>query len=327
MNYQLKIYYKKENLPPLKDVKFFHYVSSFDWYEKVRCYRPLMIVAFDNDKPVACMFAVIKRLYRFSVGPLFKHCYISQKPSFFSDSIPQEEIFHELVKTLLHEVRHKVFFIQFRNLDDSIFGYKAFRDHGFFSIKWINIKNSLQRKRKIWDQLSSSRKNQVNKAKRKGVVVEELSSEEELHEVYRCMKKERRRKVFQCFPPYRFLANFYHHYVIRQKGKIFITKYGKKIIGGIIIGFEKNIVYCLHYWGKKKKYKKLYPSIYSIWWGMQFSEKKSYMYFDFMDTGRIHKKGGKSQFLLQFGGKQKGTRRWNRFTCPLLNFLANQIYD
>jgi hypothetical protein len=72
MAYKLKTYYKKENLPPLEDVNFFHYASSFDLYEKMPCYRPLMIVAFDEEKPVACMFALIKRLHRFLFGPLFK---------------------------------------------------------------------------------------------------------------------------------------------------------------------------------------------------------------------------------------------------------------
>ena len=188
MAYKLKTYYKKEDLPPLEDVNFFHYASSFDLYKKMPGYRPLMIVAFDEDKPVACMFALIKRLHRFLFGPLFKKCYVSQKPSFFSDDIPQEEIFHDLVKTLLHEVRHKVFFIQFRNLDDPIFGYKAFRDHGFYSIKWIS-KNSLPEKKKIWDQLLPY-ENQVNKAKRKGVTVEELSSEKELPKFTEIKKKE-----------------------------------------------------------------------------------------------------------------------------------------
>ena len=243
MAYKLKTYYKKENLPPLEDVNFFHYASSFDLYEKMPCYRPLMIVAFDEEKPVACMFALIKRLHRFLFGPLFKKCYVSQKPSFFSDDIPQEEIFHQLVEMLLHEVQYKVFFIQFRNLDDPIFGYKAFRDHGFYSIKWISIKNSLQRKRKIWAQLSSSRKNQVNKAKRKGVIVEELSSEDELPEVYRCIKKETRCRTFGYSPSYQYLTNFYRNYVRQNKGKIFVTKYGQKTIGGIILGFEKSTVY------------------------------------------------------------------------------------
>jgi len=327
MGYKLKTYYNKEDLPPLDDVNFCHYSSSFDLYEKVPCHRPLMIVAFDDEKPVACMFALIKRLHHFLFGPLFKQCYVSQKPSFFSDDIPQEEIFHQLVKTLFQEVRRKVFFIQFRNLDDPIFGYKAFRDQGFYSTRWISIKNSLQRKRKIWDQLSSSRKNQVNKAKRKGVIVEELSSEEKLPEVYRCIKKERGSSFFRYFPPYQCLVNFYRHYVCQNKGKIFITKYGQKIIGGIILGFEKNKVYCLYYWRKKKKYKKLYPSVYSIWSALQFAENEGYLHFDFMDAGRIHKKKGKALFLLQFGGKQKATRRWNRFTSCLINVIANWIHN
>ena len=34
----------------------------------------------------------------------------------------------------------------------------------------------------------------------------------------------------------------------------------------------------------------MYPSIYSIWWALQFAENEGYLYFDFMDAGRIHEK-------------------------------------
>ena len=71
----------------------------------------------------------------------------------------------------------------------------------------------------------------------------------------------------------------------------------------------------------------MYPSIYSIWWALKFAENEGYLYFDFMDAGRIHEKKGKPLFLLQFGGKQRATRRWNRFTFSLINLIANWIYD
>ena len=328
MTYEIKTYYRKEDIPViLEDVRFFHYVSSFDWYKDISYYKPFILIAFDEEKPVAAMFAVIMRINRFLHGSVFKRCHISQPPAFFEEDVPQIEIFHQLITHLVKEVQNKVYFIRYNNLGNAIFGYKGFRENKFYSVKWINVRNSLQRKRKIWDQLSSARKNQVNKAIRKGVVLEELTSEEKLPELYTLIEKAKNWKVTNKFPPYQYFENFFHYYIKQNKGKILFARYQNKIIGGIILGFEKDTAYCLYYWSRSKSHKTLYPSIFTIYSAMNMAEEKGFNYFDFMDSGFLNEHAGKSRFLLQFGGKQQATRRWYRFNWKILNFFANKIYD
>ena len=328
MDYSLKVYYKKEDLPHLDDVSFFHNTCTFDLYKNLPYYTPLMIVCFQNEEPVASLFAHIMRINRFLNTSIFKRCYVSQKPAYYKENLPEEDIFYKLMNTLMLELKHKVFYIEVRNLGDPIFGYKAFRDNSFFSIKWMNIKNSLQRKRNIWHQLSRSRKNQVNKAKRKGVYIEEVTKESELPTLYKLIDKNIHWKFSHRFPPYIYFENFFHSYIVNRKGKILITKYQDKIIGGMIIGLHKNeIAYSLYYWGKTKTYKNLYPTIYTIWYAMTYAEKHGYKFFDFMDAGYIHEKAGKPRFILQFGGKQHATRRWYKFSWNWINFIASKFYD
>jgi lipid II:glycine glycyltransferase (peptidoglycan interpeptide bridge formation enzyme) len=328
MGYSVKTYYRKEDLPPMEETNFFHTPSSFDWYGNSPTYTPLMLVAFDNGVPVAAMLAVIMRINRFFRGKLFKRCFISQQPAFFGKKLPQIEIFDALIAHLVKEVRNRVFFIRYEDLGNAIFGYKGFRENGFYSVKWANIRNSLQRKRKIWDQLSKTRKNQVNKALKKGIAMEEFTSEEKLPEIYKLIRNTNNKKISRRFPPYQYFENFFRHYIRNGKGKILLTRYQGKIIGGIILGFEKKeTVYCLYFWGKSKRYKLLYPTIFTIYQAMQISEEKGFQYFDFMDVGFLNKNAGRSRFLLQFGGKQRATRRWYRFNWGLLNFFAKRIYD
>lgn len=328
MKYCVKTYYRKEDLPIMKEISFFHYASSFDWYNHSPTYTPFMLVAFDEDKPVAVMFAIIMRINRFFSGKLFKRCFISQQPAFLHDSYSQIDIFQALITHLVKEVKRTAFLIRYENLGNAIFGYKGFRENKFYSIKWINIRNSLQRKRKIWDQLSSTRKNQVNKAKRKGVVMEEFESPERLEEIYTLIQETNNRKIARRFPPYAYFYNFYHHYIRKGKGKIVLTRYQGKIIGGAILGFEKKrTCYCLYYWGKSKRYKTLYPTIFTIYSAMQMAEDEGFRYFDFMDVSFLNKSTGRAHFLLQFGGKQIATRRWYRFNWSLFNFFALKIYD
>lgn len=327
MPYEIKTYYRKEDLPPLEDTRFFHYTLSFDWCRNISYYTPLMVVAFEDGKPIASMFAVIMRINRFLHGSFFKRCYISQQPSFHKEDISKIEVFDCLITHLVKETRNKVFFIEYRNLNDTIFGYKGFRENKFYSIKWINIRNSLQRRRKIWDQLSASRKNQINKAVKKGVITEEITSEKRLREIYNLIQSIRNWKMTNRFPPYGFFENFYHYYIKAEKGKILLTQYQDKIIGGIMLGFENKTVYCLYEWGKNKTYAHLHPSAFTIFSAMEMAEENGFEYFDFLDAGFLNKNAGKPRFLLQFGGKQKATRRWYRFNWRLLNFFANTIHD
>ncbi len=327
MNYRVQVYYNKEDLPQLPDVNFFHYSSSFNWNEGISYYKSVMFVVFDGDKPVAAMYAWITRINRFLYGSFFKRCYISQQPSFFEENLPQIEIFDMLMKNLVSEVGRKVFFIEYRNIGSAIFGYKGFRDNGFYSIKWTDIKNTLQKKRNVWNQMTIKRKNQIQRAKNKGVFVEELTSPEKLPEIYKLIEEAKNWKVTRRFPPYRLFENFFKYYISEGKVKIFITQYHGKIIGGIFLGFEKKNAICLYYWGKDKSYQFLTPSVFTIYSAMEFAEKNGYHTFDFMDAGFLNKHSKHSRFLLKFGGKQQASRRWFRINWSWLNFFANKIYD
>ena len=328
MEYQIKTYYSKEDLPELKDRNFFHFASSFDWYKNISFYRPVMFVIFKDNRPVASMFALIMRINRFLHGSVFKRCYISQQPAFYQKNKAQKiKLFNLLVEALIQEIGNQVFFIEFRNLGDTAFGYKGFRENGFYSVKWINVCNSLQKKRNVWNQLSATRKNQYNKAKRKGVTLEEVTSKEKLPEIYKLIDKSKNWKISNRFPPLQYFENFFNHYIAHGKGKILITRYKGKIIGGIVLGFEKKKVVVLYYWSKEKSYKALYPSVFTITSAMKMAEAAGYEYFDFMDAGYLNPNAGRPRFLLQFGGKPKASRRWYRFNWKLFNFFARRIYD
>jgi hypothetical protein len=328
MEYSVSIFYNKEDLPMMDDSNFFHYTSSFDWYNSTPTYKPFMLVAFKEALPVAAMFAVIVRRNRYLRGSLFKRCFISQQPSFFDENISKIDLFHILISHLVDEVKNKVFLVRYDTLGSSIFGYKGFRENRFYSVKWINVKNSLQRKRNIWEQLSTTRRNQVKKAIKKGVKIEEFTSKNNLPEIYKLIEDTNNKKITHRFPPYKYFENFFHHYILKGKGKIILARYQNKILGGAVLGFEgKENVYCLYYWGKSKRFKALYPTIFTLYSAMQLAEDNGYEFFDYMDVGFLNTNAGRTRFLLQFGGKQTATRRWYRYNWGLLNFFANKIYD
>ncbi len=327
MALQVRTYYSKEDLPKLSDVNFFHFSSSFDWYSGIPYYQPMMIVIFRNDKPIASMFALVMRINRFLYGSVFKRCYVTQQPSFYEKRVNKIELFDMLIKELIKEVKNKVLFIEYRNINSPTFGYKGFRENGFYNAKWINVFNSLQRKRDVWNQLSKTKKNQVNKAKRRGMSISEVTSIDELPEIYRLIDKSKNWKVFNRFPPYQYFENFLKYYVGSGKGRILVSKYKEKIVGGTILGFQHKKVCLLYFWGKDKTHKNLNPSVFTLYSAMVMAEKENYEVFDFMDAGYLNVRTGRPGFLLQFGGKSQATRRWYRFNWRIISYFAKKIYD
>jgi len=287
-----------------------------------------MLIAFEKDKPVAAMFATIVRINRLLRGSLFRRCFISQQPAFLEKDLPQIEIFNALITHLVKEVRNKVFLIRYDNLGNAIFGYKGFRNNHFYSVKWVNIRNSLQRKRKIWEQLSNSRRNQVNKAVKRGVVMEEFVSEENLPEIYKLIQKTNNKKYRVAFRPMPILriSSAITCRWGKEKSCSPATRARSSEVRSWVLE-SNSTVYCLYYWGKSKRYQTLYPTIFTIYSAMNVSEENGFHYFDFMDVGFLNRNAGRSRFLLQFGGKQRATRRWYRYNWGLLNFFANKIYD
>lgn len=327
MEYEVRTYYNKSDLPYLSDKNFFHFASTFDWYSNISYYTPLMIVVYRDNKPIASMSALIMRINRFLYGSAFKRCYLSQQPDFYEKELNKIEVFDLLISALVKEVGTKVLYIEYRNLSSPSFGYKGFRENGFYYARWINVYNSLQKRRDIWNQLSRTRKNQVNKSKRKGVLIEEITTAEELRHIYTLINKSKNWKVFNRFPPYQYFENFLEFYVKANKGRILVSKYKDKIIGGVILGFQRKKVVLLYFWGKDKTYKYLNPSVFTLYSAMELAEKEKYEVFDFMDAGYLNIRAGKPRFLLQFGGKSKFTRRWYRFNWKILSFLAKRIYE
>ena len=72
--------------------------------------------------------------------------------------------------------------IEFRNLDNALFGYKYFRANGYFPINWLRVRNSLHSQHSVEERISPSRIRQIKKGLKNGAKVEEAHSIEEIEE-------------------------------------------------------------------------------------------------------------------------------------------------
>lgn len=134
MPVRLSTYRKGNAIPPLPGTNIFHSTELFHVFEMTRGYEPLLIVAYIGNRPVGKLLAVIRKSVRLFPPAIIKRCEIYGTGEYFDEEQNKEDLFGEILEHLTNEVLCKSFLIEFRNLENPLFGYKAFRKNNYFSL-------------------------------------------------------------------------------------------------------------------------------------------------------------------------------------------------
>ena len=321
MSVQIIIYKNSEEIPPLNNNNLFHSIELFRIYEKTSGYTPIMIVYFENNIPQAHMLATLRKSTHLFPPYYIKRCEVFGTGSYTSsDTKIKEYQFKQMLSVLTKQVAKKCFLIEFRNLQNALFGYKAFRQNNYVPIHWLRIHNSLHSKPPK-ERLNPTRKRQIKKALLNEVSVSIVQSEEEIREFARILRKNYSYKIRKHFPNINFFIQVIRSNGEKKNGEIFLVKYKGKIIGGSVCVFSEGDAYLWFSGGLKKSYPLQYPGIMAVWGALTYSYKNGYKHMEFMDVGLPFLKHGYRTFVLYFGGKQIGTRRWFHFKWEFLNKL------
>ena len=205
MPVRLSTYRKGNAIPPLPGTNIFHSTELFHVFEMTRGYEPLLIVAYIGNRPVGKLLAVIRKSMRLFPPAIIKRCEIYGTGEYFDEEQNKEDLFGEMLEHLTNEVLCKSFLIEFRNLENPLFGYKAFRKNNYFAINWLRVRNSLHSK-VPYERLSMSRKRQINKALRNGAIMEVADNEKDIQDFSRMLKKAYSSQVRKHFPDIGYLS-------------------------------------------------------------------------------------------------------------------------
>ena len=199
MPVRLSTYRKGNAIPPLPGTNIFHSTELFHVFEMTRGYEPLLIVAYIGNRPVGKLLAVIRKSMRLFPPAIIKRCEIYGTGEYFDEEQNKEDLFGEILEHLTNEVLCKSFLIEFRNLENPLFGYKAFRKNNYFAINWLRVRNSLHSKAP-YERLSMSRRRQINKALRNGAIMEIADNEKDIQDFSRMLKKAYSSQIRKHFP-------------------------------------------------------------------------------------------------------------------------------
>ncbi|WP_455590696.1 GNAT family N-acetyltransferase [Bacteroides sp.] len=326
MPLKLTTYYRGNEIPDFQGKNTFHSKELFLIYEETPGYTPLLIVASQEGVPVARLLAVIRKSIRFFPPSFIKRCEVYGTGEYLVEEQERESIFGEMLEHLTAEVMRNSFLIEFRNLENTMFGYKYFRANNYFSVNWLRVRNSLHNGINVETRFSPSRLRQVKKGLKNNAVVEEAHTVEEIRDFSRMLHHVYSSRIRKHFPN----ITFFHHMDTRlihsNQGKIFIVRYKDKIIGGAACIYSGDNAYLWFSGGMRKTYALQYPGILAVWKALTDAQANGYRHMEFMDVGLPFKKHGYRDFVLRFGGKQSSTRRWFRFRWQWLNNLLIKIY-
>lgn len=325
MPVRLSTYHTGNAIPALPGKTIFHSTELFHVFEMTRGYEPVLIVAFIGYRPVAKLLGVIRKSVRLFPPAIIRRCEVYGTGEYFDEELNKEDLFGEMLEHLTNEALRRSFLIEFRNLENPLFGYKVFRKNKYFAINWLRVHNSLHSK-PPYERLSLSRRRQINKALRNGAIMEVADNEEDIREFSLMLKKAYSSQVRKHFPDIDFFRLLAWQSPEKEIAKVFLVKYKDKIIGGSICLFSDSNAYLWFSGGMRKTYAFLYPGILAVWAPLTYAYEKGYQHLEFMDAGLPFKKHGYRDFILRFGGKQSSTRRWFRFRWDWLNSLLYHFY-
>lgn len=326
MPLKLTTYYRGSKIPELPNTNTFHSTGLFRIYEATPGYTPVLIVASEDDKPIAKLLAVIRKSVRLFPPGIIKKCEVYGTGDYFDDNADKETIFSDMLQRLTDEALREAFLIEFRNLENALFGYKSFRENGYFAVNWLRVRNSLHSIEKVEERFSPSRIRQIKKGLQNGAQVRETQTMEETLHFAHMLRHIYSSKIRRHFPSIRFFEHLESR-LEEKRSKIFIVTYKNKIIGGSACIYSGDNAYLWFSGGMRKTYALQYPGVLAVWKALDDAKQRGYRHLEFMDVGLPFRRHGYRDFVLRFGGKQSSTRRWFRFRWNWLNRILMKIYE
>ena len=327
MPLKLTTYYQGSQVPELPGTNTFHSTELFRIYEATPGYVPLLIVASEGGRPIAKLLAAIRKSVRLFPPGIIKRCEIYGTGEYFDNRADQEAIFSDMLQRLTDEALREAFLIEFRNLDNAKFGYKAFRENHYFAINWLRVRNSLHSVTQAEEWFSPSRIRQIKKGLKNGAKVSEAHTAKEIGDFARMLHNIYSSKIRRHFPNMDFFLQLEKQMMESQQSRIFTVTYKDKIIGGSVCIYSNDSAYLWFSGGMRKTYALQYPGILAVWYALHDAKQRGYRHLEFMDVGLPFRRHGYREFVLRFGGKQISTRRWFRFRWNWLNRVLIRMYE
>lgn len=324
---KLITYYHTEDIPdnlPGEDV--FYSKEMFYYFEHTPDYWPILLTAYDDQKVIGKLMTVIHKSYHWFPPSIINRCFTYGTGEYFCNEDDAEYIFSEMLDYLTETLIKRTSIILFRDLTNPLFGFKSFREQGYFPIRWMRTVSYFNQGTPPGNQFSTSRKRQIKKALQSGAKVYSSTDPKDMidfSEMLRTIYPYKTRKHFPCL---QFLRSDYNKKIAPNYSSVFIVRYKQKIIGGCVVIYSGKKAYMPFCGGMNKLHKHKYPGVLAMYAAIKEVHKRGYDSLEYMDAGLPFKHNGFRDFVSRFGSQNESSRRWFKVHNKLLNKILSMLY-
>ena len=182
------------------------------------------------------------RLFRERMSFILPICfktYAYGTGEYFNTSRKADEIFGNFLSYFTIIFQDQSFFLEFRNLEEPLFGYRYFRQNGYFPIRWLRVRNSIHHQT-LDKWISASRKRQIARGLKNGATMDIARTQEDIEAFFNMLRKYYAAKIHRYLPDLRFFLSLLKRPSEHELGKIFLIRYKNKVIGGSVCLFSQN---------------------------------------------------------------------------------------
>lgn len=295
-------------------------------YRRTKNYEPITVAAIDNttNEMLAVLLAVVIK-EKSLLGSFSARSVIHGGPLFINDKRGMDAV-RILIEYYNKISRKKSLYTLVRNIYDtsevsSIFnsaGYK-YEDHLNYL---IDLDLSIS---ELWSRLYKSRRNGINRAKRRGVIIDEVVDEDAIPVIYELLKETYRTAKIP-FADMSLLQSIFDVLKPRNMTKFFIAKKDDADVGTIVILTYKGTIFDW-YAGAPRRYSHLCPNDILAWHAIEWGSKNDCCIFDFGGAGNPNEEYGVREFKRRFGGKMVNFGRYMKVYSPIKMKIAEKGFS
>ncbi len=221
----------------------------------------------------------------------------------------------ELLRHLIQELKQKVIYIEFRNLNDYSPYHRAFVKAGYTYHPHLNFHLDCSDETSMKKRMSKSKLRQVKKSIATGATIVAARNIDQITAFYTILVHLYTTKVKTPLPA----LDFFEQLWLRDAAKFLLIQYEGEIIGGIVAPIlPGKVIYEWFVCGKDGQFKNVYPSILATWAAMDYALQNNIPRFDFMGAGKPDAHYGVREFKSKFGGDLVEHGRYCYVTKPVL---------
>jgi len=168
---------------------------------------------------------------------------------------------------------------------------------------------------KLWSNIHKSRKKNIKKSDKKGVIIEEINNEDEMNEFNRLLK-ETYDDVKIPLADRSLFNEAYKQLYPKGLMKIFFAKYKGMYIGTRAILLFKDVIFDW-YAGSSRDHLNLNPDSIIVWHLLKWGYENGFSLFDFGGAGKPEVFYGPREFKRRFGGKLVCYGRYTKVHSPI----------